>query len=179
MSRIGNKPIPILEGVEVKIQGNQIQVRGKKGELKREIHPEIKVEVENNTILVKRSSELRFYKSLHGLTRSLIANMVIGVSEGFEKTLELVGVGYRAIKKGESIELSLGYSKPVIFQKPVGIEFDVPSQNKIIISGIDNEKVGQTAADIRKIRKVEPYKGKGIRYTDEYVRRKVGKAGIK
>lgn len=179
MSRIGRMPIAIPAGVTVKLDGNVISVKGPKGELTRELPKEMIIDIEDNTILVKRPSDEKEHRSLHGLTRTLISNMVIGVTEGFKKTLEIVGVGYRAAKQGTKLGLSLGFSHPVEVVPPEGITIDVPAPNKIIISGIDKEVVGQLAAQVRGFREPEPYKGKGIKYEGERVRRKVGKAGGK
>ncbi len=179
MSRIGRMPIEIPQGVEVKIEGNIIKVKGPKGSMCRELHKDIKVRAENSMIIVERPSESNTHKALHGLTRSLIFNMVHGVVEGFEKKLALEGVGYRAAKQGNKLVLTVGYSHPVEIEPPAGIEFDVPAPNRISVKGFDKELVGQIAANIRKVREPEPYKGKGIRYEDEIVRRKVGKTGAK
>jgi large subunit ribosomal protein L6 len=179
MSRIGKMPIEIPQGVEVKIEGNIIKVKGPKGSMCRELHKDIKVKAENSMIIVERPSESNTHKALHGLTRSLIFNMVHGVVEGFEKKLALEGVGYRAAKQGNKLVLTIGYSHPVEIEPPAGIEFDVPAPNRISVKGFDKELVGQIAANIRKVREPEPYKGKGIRYEDEIVRRKVGKTGAK
>ena len=176
MSRIGNLPVAIPSGVEVTVEGQTVTVKGAKGELTRTFHDLMTIAVEGETVVVTRPDDSREAKSLHGLTRTLIANMVEGVSKGFTKKLELVGVGYRAALKGTDLEIQLGYSHPVVVKAPEGIAFEVPSQTEIIVSGISKEKVGQVAADIRKWRKPEPYKGKGIRYEGEYVRRKLGKA---
>ena len=176
MSRIGRMPITVPEGVDVTFNGNVITVKGKNGTLTRELHPAMTVAMDGNVITVTRPNDEKQNRSLHGLTRTLINNMIIGVSEGYSKTLELVGVGYRAAVKGKQLELSLGFSHPVFVDTPEGITFECPSQTKIVISGIDKQKVGQTAADIRKFRKPEPYKGKGIRYEGEHIRRKEGKA---
>lgn len=177
MSRIGKMPVEIPSGVEVTIDGQTVTVKGKKGELTREFQPSMIIEQEGNEIIVKPENDERQTNAYWGLTRSLLHNMVVGVSDGFEKKLELVGVGYRAALKGRDLELQLGYSHPVLVKAPEGITFEVPSQNEITVSGISKETVGQVAADIRKWRKPEPYKGKGIRYVGEYVRRKAGKAG--
>jgi large subunit ribosomal protein L6 len=176
MSRIGKMPVEIPAGVEVKIENSLITVKGPKGQLENKIPHGIQVIKEENKILVKRQSDSKLYRSLHGLTRALIANMVIGVTQGFSKELEMVGVGYRATKKGENLEIQVGYSRPILFRKIAGIDFEVPAPNRIIIRGIDKQLVGQVAANIRAVRPPEPYKGKGIRYAGEYVRRKVGKA---
>lgn len=177
MSRVGKKPITIPSGVEVTIDGNTVTVKGPKGTLTRQIHPDMTVKKEDNVIKVERPSDDRFHRALHGTTRSIIANMVEGVSNGFSKTLELVGVGYRAQKKGKAVVLNVGYSHPVEVPEPEGIELEVPSATQIIVKGIDKEKVGAVAANIRAIRKPEPYKGKGIKYSDERIRRKEGKTG--
>lgn len=177
MSRIGKLPITIPEGVEVKLEGNKISVKGPKGTLEREINPIMKVSIEGNTITVTRPNDEALSRSLHGLTRTLINNMVIGVKEEFKKELEINGVGYRVAKQGNNLNLSLGYSHPVIFEAPEGITFDIPNANQIIVRGIDKELVGQTAAVIRTKRMPEVYKGKGIKYADEVIRRKEGKTG--
>lgn len=177
MSKIGRKPIPIPSGVEVEIgENNRVRVKGPKGVLEKQFHPEVIIKKEDNQIIVERFSDENFHNALYGTTRAVLANMITGVTEGFKKSLEIVGVGYRAALKGEDLELSVGYSKPVIFKKVEGIKFEVPSPTMIVVSGIDKELVGQVAANIRKIRKPEPYKGKGIRYVGEYVRRKAGKS---
>jgi ribosomal protein L6, bacterial type len=177
MSRIGKMPIAIPQGVEVNINGQHVSVKGPKGELSLEVSEPIKVVVEENEIIVTRPDEEQTSKALHGLSRTLIANNVHGVSQGFQKNLEIVGTGYRAIAKGSSVELALGLSHPVVVDPPAGVTLQVEGQNKIIVSGIDKQAVGEVAANIRKLRKPEPYKGKGIRYEGEYVRRKAGKAG--
>lgn len=179
MSRIGKKPITIPEGVEVKLDGNKISVKGPKGTLEREINPIVNVVIEGNTITVTRPNDEALSRSLHGLTRTLINNMIIGVKDEFKKELEINGVGYRVAKQGNNLNLTLGYSHPVIFEAPAGITFDVPNANQIIVRGIDKELVGQTAAVIRTKRLPEVYKGKGIKYADEVIRRKEGKAGKK
>ncbi len=179
MSRIGNKPITVPDGVEVKIDGQKITVKGPKGTLEREIHKNMKVTLDNNTIKVERPNDEKENRSLHGLTRTLISNMIHGVKEEFTRKLEVNGVGYRAQKQGKKIVLTLGYSHPVEVTEPEGITFDVPSQNEIIVRGIDKEKVGQTAAVIRTKRPPEVYGGKGIKYAEEHIRRKEGKAGKK
>ena len=180
MSRIGRAPIEIPAGVTVTVgDGNLVKVKGPKGELSRQIHQDMKVTVEGTTVTVARPSDDKMHRSLHGLSRTLINNMVIGVTEGFSKNLEINGVGYRAQKQGKNLNLSLGFSHPVIVEPPEGITFDVPSAPAITVSGIDKEKVGQYAAEIRSKREPEPYKGKGIRYSDEHIRRKVGKTGKK
>ena len=177
MSRIGKLPIAVPAGVEVTIDGTTVTAKGPKGELTRTFQPMMIIEREGDEILVKRPDDTREARSLHGLTRTLIHNMVEGVSTGFSKKLQLVGVGYRAALKGKDLEMQLGYSHPVHVEAPEGITFEVPSQTEIIVSGPSKEMVGQVAANIRKWRKPGPYKGKGIRYDGEFVRRKVGKAG--
>ena len=176
MSRIGKEPISVPSDVQVSIEGRSVGVTGPKGSLDLDLPGEINVRQEDGTVLVERPNDDRKNKALHGLTRSLINNMVIGVSEGFKKELEIVGVGYRAAKSGDGLELQLGFSHPVKVKAPDGITFDVPEPTQIIVSGINKEVVGQVAADIRSYRKPEPYKGKGIRYAGEYVARKAGKA---
>ena len=177
MSRIGNKPILVPTGVEVKIDGNHILVKGPKGTLERDVEPEISMKLEENVLIVSRSSEDRRSKSLHGLTRTLLNNMITGVQNEFTRELQINGVGYRVQKQGNNLNLSLGYSHPVIFEAPNGITFDVPNANTIIVKGIDKELVGQTAAVIRTKRPPEVYRGKGIKYSEEVIRRKVGKTG--
>lgn len=179
MSRIGRMPIAIPEGVTVTIDGNVVTVKGPKGELTRALHKDMIVEMEDNSVVVKRPSDEKEHRALHGLTRTLVANMVDGVSKGFTKTLEIAGVGYRATKAGNKMNLALGFSHPVEVVPPAGITIDVPAPNKIVVSGIDKEAVGALAAKIRSFREPEPYKGKGIKYEGEVVRRKVGKAGGK
>lgn len=179
MSRIGRKPIVIPSGVEIKREGQVITVKGPKGTLTREFRPEINIEIEGNTINVIRSSDEPLHRSLHGLTRSLLFNMVEGVTNGFSKNLELVGVGYRASLQGKKLVLSVGKSHPVEMEPWEGIEIEVPAPNKITIKGSDKEKVGAFAADVRGQRPPEPYKGKGIKYDNEVIRRKEGKAGAK
>ena len=180
MSRIGRLPIDIPAGVEVKIEeGNKVTVKGPKGTLEKCLPVEMTIKQEDNQVVVTRPNDLKKMKSLHGLTRSLIANMITGVSEGYEKKLEINGVGYRAAKQGNKLALTLGFSHPVEMEAPAGITIEVPAPNKIVVSGADKEVVGAVAADIRKWRKPEPYKGKGIRYEGEVVRRKAGKAGAK
>ena len=176
MSRIGKQPVTIPAGVDVKIDGHIVNVKGPKGELTREFNPMMAIKQEGDEIIVTRPDDSREARSLHGLTRTLIHNMVLGVSEGFSKKLELVGVGYRATLKGKDLEMSLGFSHPVKVTPPEGIVFEVPSQTEIVIKGASKEQVGQVAADVRAWRKPEPYKGKGIRYEGEHVRRKLGKA---
>jgi len=175
MSRIGRKPVPVPDAVTVEIVPGNIAVKGPKGELKQFLSPDMTVEQEDGAVTVARPTDRGEHRALHGLTRSLIANMVEGVTEGFEKRLEIQGVGYRAALKGKKLELALGYSHPVAIDAPEGIDFEVPQPTEIIVKGIDKQLVGQVAADIRKRRPPEPYKGKGIRYKDEQVLRKVGK----
>ena len=175
MSRIGLKVLEIPEGVEVKMDGNTVTVKGPKGELTRTIHQDMNVKVDGNELTVERPSNSKEHRSLHGTTRSLIANMVEGVHKGYEKSLEIQGVGYRAQKQGNKVVINAGYSHPVEIEPLDGIEIDVPANTKVIVKGIDKEKVGAIAANIRAIRPPEPYKGKGIRYEGEYVRRKEGK----
>ena len=177
MSRIGRKPIDVPSGVEVKVDGNTITVKGPKGTLTRELHKDMIIEQNGNVIDVKRPSESKQHKSLHGLTRTLVANMVEGVTNGFKKELEIQGVGYRAAKQGKDLVMNLGYSHQVIMPEVEGISIEVPNPNSIIISGPDKQAVGQFAAVVREKRPPEPYKGKGIRYVGEYVQRKEGKAG--
>ncbi|MCI8675009.1 MAG: 50S ribosomal protein L6 [Lachnospiraceae bacterium] len=180
MSRIGKMPIAVPAGVTVDIaENNKVTVKGPKGTLERVLPEEMEIKLEGAEIVVSRPNDLKKMKSLHGLTRTLIANMVKGVTEGYEKVLEINGVGYRAAKQGKKLVLSLGYSHPVEMTDPDGLEAVVDGQNKIIVKGIDKEKVGQYAAEIRDKRRPEPYKGKGIKYADEVIRRKVGKTGKK
>ena len=179
MSRIGRKPVVIPAGVEVTLDGNTVTVKGPKGTLTRTFHNRMNIAAENNEIVVTRPSDDKEDRSLHGLTRTLISNMVEGVTTGFKKELEINGVGYRAQKKGKEITFNLGFSHPVVMTDPEGIETEMDGQNIIIVKGIDKEKVGQYAAEIREKRKPEPYKGKGIKYADEVIRRKVGKTGKK
>ncbi|MPZ69472.1 MAG: 50S ribosomal protein L6 [Actinobacteria bacterium] len=176
MSRVGQAPIPIPSGVDVKIDGGTVLVKGSKGELSRALPEGISVSVADDQILVTRDGDDRDVKALHGLIRSLLANMVIGVTEGYEKRLEIHGVGYRAAKQGNDLEIQVGFSHSVHKKAPAGIDFEVPQPTRITVRGIDKELVGQTAAEIRAIRKPEPYKAKGIRYEGEYIRRKAGKA---
>ena len=177
MSRIGNKPISVLDGVEVKIDGNKVTVKGPQGTLEREVHKNISLEMKGNVITVTRKDNEPENRSLHGLTRTLINNMIIGVKEGFSKELQINGVGYRVQKDGKGLKMALGFSHPVLFEAPEGITFDVPNANTIIVKGIDKELVGQTAAVIRTKRPPEVYGGKGIKYADEVIRRKEGKTG--
>jgi large subunit ribosomal protein L6 len=175
MSRIGKKPITIPQGVKIDINNSLCTVQGPLGMLEYMLPAGIAIEIQDATIVVMRATDQKRYRALHGLVRSLVNNMVTGVSTGFTKTLEIVGIGYRAQKQGNVLNLAVGYSHPVDFPVPEGITIDVEGQNRVIVKGIDKQKVGQVAADIRKIRKPEPYKGKGIRYSDEVIRRKVGK----
>ena len=177
MSRIGNKPITVPAGVEVKVDGQHVTVKGPKGTLERDINPEITVKLEEGTLTFARSSEERLDKSSHGLTRTLVNNMIEGVQKEFTRELQINGVGYRVQKQGNDLNLSLGYSHPVIYKAPTGISFDVPNPNTIIVKGINKEQVGQVAAEIRTKRPPEVYRGKGIKYAEEVIRRKVGKTG--
>jgi large subunit ribosomal protein L6 len=177
MSRIGNKPVDLPQGVDVKIDGSVVTVKGSKGELARNFHERIGFDLEEGVVNVTRPDDERESRALHGLSRALLANMVVGVSDGFRKELEIHGVGYRASLKGSDVELLVGFSHPVLVEAPDGVTFEVPEPTRIVVSGIDKEQVGQVASNIRKVRPPEPYKGKGIRYTGEYVRRKAGKAG--
>ena len=178
MSRIGKKPVAIPKGVDIALKGDLLTVRGPKGELKLQVHPNVKMNVENDHIAVSVTGENRELRSLHGLFRVLIDNMVTGVTQGFEKALEIVGVGYRAELKGRTAVFHLGYSHPINFELPQGIDAKI-ERTKIVLTGVDKELLGMTAAKIRSFRKPEPYKGKGIRYADEIIRRKAGKAGAK
>jgi large subunit ribosomal protein L6 len=175
MSRIGKKPITLPGGVEVEIKPGLVRVKGPKGELTQVISHEMTVKADDGVITVERPTDRGPHRALHGLTRSLVANMIIGVTEGYEKRLDIQGVGYRAAAKGKNLELALGYSHPVSIEAPAGIEFEVPQPTEVVVRGIDKQKVGQIAANIRESRPPEPYKGKGIRYRDEHVARKVGK----
>ena len=177
MSRIGNKVITVPAGVEVKLDGQKITVKGPKGTLEREIHKNISVSIENNVITVTRPNNEAKNRSLHGLTRTLISNMITGVEKEYTRELQINGVGYRVVKQGNNLNLTLGYSHPVVFEAPTGITFDVPNANTIIVRGIDKELVGQTAANIRTKRPPEVYRGKGIKYAEEVIRRKEGKTG--
>ena len=179
MSRIGRKPIAVPNGVTVTVDGSTVKVKGPKGELARTFDPSMKVRVENNEILVERPNDEKRERALHGLTRALVANMVTGVTEGFKKTLEIVGVGYRAEKKGKNLVVSVGYSHPVNYPEPEGITLTTPAPTTIVVEGVDKQKVGQVAAELREFRPPEPYKGKGIRYQGEQVRRKAGKTAGK
>ena len=177
MSRIGNKTITVPEGVDVKLENQVITVKGPKGTLTREIHKNMKVSLEGNVIKVERPNDEKENRSLHGLTRTLISNMITGVEKEYTRELQINGVGYRVAKQGNNLNLTLGYSHPVLFEAPAGISFDVPNQNTIIVRGIDKQLVGQTAADIRTKRPPEVYRGKGIKYAEEVIRRKEGKTG--
>lgn len=177
MSRIGRLPISVPAGVEVKIDGNLVAVKGSKGELTHEVAAPIEVTLEDGVLTVTRPNDERASRSLHGLTRTLIQNMIIGVTEGYSKKLEIVGTGYRVTAKGSDLEFALGYSHPITVEAPEGISFTVEGANKLTISGISKQQVGQVAANIRGLRKPDPYKGKGVRYEGEQIRRKVGKAG--
>jgi large subunit ribosomal protein L6 len=177
MSRIGKAPIELPSGVELTYEGSVVFVKGPKGSLSQEIDPRVSLSIDDGVVSVVRDNDDREVRALHGLYRALIANMVIGVSAGYSKELQAVGVGYRGALKGNTLELQVGYSHPVAIEAPEGITFEVPEPTKFIISGIDKQLVGQVAANIRAVRPPEPYKGKGIRYVDEYVRRKAGKAG--
>ncbi|MDP9296389.1 MAG: 50S ribosomal protein L6 [Actinomycetota bacterium] len=176
MSRIGRQPIEIPGGVDVEIDGSRVSVKGPRGTLEQRLHPEMRVLKEDGTIRVERPSDEAMHRSLHGLTRTLVANMVEGVTKGYEKRLEIVGVGYRATMRGQDLEIAAGYSHPVIVTQPEGLEFEVPTPTRIVVRGNDKQAVGEMAAKIRKVRKPEPYKGKGIRYEGEFVRKKAGKA---
>jgi large subunit ribosomal protein L6 len=176
MSRIGKQPVAIPDGVKVEVQDGTVTVSGPGGSLSQRVNAEMRVAVEGAEVRVERPSDEREHRALHGLTRSLIANMVEGVTKGFEKRLEIHGVGYRAALNGRTLELQVGFSHPVAFPAPEGIEFEVPQPNRLVVKGIDKQLVGETAARIRRVRKPEPYKGKGIRYEGEYVRKKAGKA---
>ena len=176
MSRIGKMPVDIPQGIQVEKNGNVVTVKGQKGELSETIHPEMIVKIEGNVLRVEIPQEDRVFRSLHGLTRSLINNMIVGLTEGFEKKLEIVGVGYRAEVKGKTLVLQLGFSHPIYFVPPEGIVIETPSNNNIVVRGVDKQLVGQVAAKIRSFRPPEPYKGKGVRYEGEHVRRKAGKA---
>jgi large subunit ribosomal protein L6 len=176
MSRIGKLPITVPAGVTVKVEGNVVTAKGPKGELKRAIHPEMKVTLEGSTITVSRPSDETMHKSLHGLSRTLVANMVEGVSKGYQKTLEITGVGFKAEPKPFGLQLALGYSHQIQYKAPAGIKLSAPQPTQVVIEGADKEVVGQVAAEIRNLRKPEPYKGKGIKYQGEVIRRKAGKA---
>ena len=175
MSRIGKQPVEVPKGVEVTLQGNTVRVKGPKGDLSMNVHPEIEVRMEDGAVIVDRPSDVPKHRSLHGLTRALIGNMVSGVSEGYQKGLEIVGVGYKAEKSGQGIKIVVGYSHPVQYDAPAGIMIDTPTPTTVVISGADKQMVGQVASEIRAVRPPEPYKGKGIRYQGEQIRRKAGK----
>jgi large subunit ribosomal protein L6 len=177
MSRIGRLPIPVPSGVDVTINGRILTVTGPKGQLTRELHPDMTVKREEENLVVSRPTEQKTHKQLHGLTRTLVNNMVVGVTDGYRKGLEITGVGYRAIKVGEKLQLSLGYSHQIEIEPPKGISFEVENPTRLAVIGIDKELVGQIAAKVRSTRKPEPYKGKGVRYAGEKIRRKAGKAG--
>jgi large subunit ribosomal protein L6 len=177
MSRIGRLPIAVPAGVDVTIDGRAITVQGPRGTLHRDLHPDMLVVREGDSLVVSRPTEQKVHRQLHGLTRTLVANMVIGVSDGYRKGLEITGVGYRATKIGNNLQLNLGYSHPIEIEAPAGISFELENPTRLAIVGIDKELVGQVAARVRATRKPEPYKGKGVRYAGEYVRRKAGKAG--
>jgi large subunit ribosomal protein L6 len=177
MSRIGKMPIPVPAGVEVKIDGSNVAVKGPKGQLELVVSAPIKVVLEDSSVVVTRPDDERLSRSLHGLTRTLISNQIIGVTDGYTKSLDIVGTGYRVTAKGSDIEFALGYSHPILVKAPAGITFTVEGNNKVVVSGIDKQAVGEVAANLRKLRKPEPYKGKGVRYTGENVRRKAGKSG--
>lgn len=179
MSRIGKKPIPVPQGVDITIDGSNIMVKGPKGQLEKEFHRDMIIKLEDNTLVVERPSDAKNHRSLHGLTRTLLSNMVEGVTKGFQRNLELVGVGYRASKQGDKLVLTVGYSHPVEIEAPAGIEIEVPAPTKIAIKGYDKQVVGQLAANIRAVREPEPYKGKGIKYEGEVIRRKAGKTSGK
>lgn len=178
MSRIGKQPIDIPAKVEVSVQGSTVTVKGPKGNLERTVTDRVTVKVEDDKVIVERVDEERASRAQHGLFRALIANMIVGVSDGYSKELAIQGVGYRAAMKGSNLELQVGFSHSVLLETPEGVSIEVPEPTKIMVSGIDKELVGQTAANIRKVKPPEPYKGKGIRYVGEYVRRKAGKAGV-
>jgi large subunit ribosomal protein L6 len=177
MSRIGRLPIPVPAGVDVTIDGRVLTVTGPKGQLTRQLHPDMTVSREDDSIVVSRPTEQKVHKQLHGLTRTLVNNMVVGVTDGYRKGLEITGVGYRAVKVGEKLQLSLGYSHQIEIDPPTGITFEVENPTRLAVVGIDKELVGQVAAKVRSTRKPEPYKGKGVRYAGEQIRRKAGKAG--
>jgi large subunit ribosomal protein L6 len=179
MSRIGKKPIPVPANVTVSIDGDTVAVKGPKGELRQSFRPEMKISQEDGQLVVERNTDAKEQRALHGLTRALLANMIQGVTQGYRRGLEIIGVGYRAEKKGEALVLSVGYSHQVQYPQPAGISITTPSPTTIVVEGIDKQKVGQVAAEIRSVRPPEPYKGKGIRYQGEQVRRKAGKAGSK
>lgn len=179
MSRIGRQPIVIPAGVEVKIEGSLVSVKGPKGETSRQVNKDMIIKQESSTLTIERPTDNKEHRSMHGLTRTLISNMVVGVTQGFSKTLEITGVGYRAAKAGNKLNLTLGFSHPLELDPPAGVTVDVPQPNRIVVSSISKEAVGSFAAKIRSYREPEPYKGKGIKYEGEIIRRKVGKAGAK
>ncbi|MFQ5893355.1 MAG: 50S ribosomal protein L6 [Nitrospinota bacterium] len=178
MSRVGMRPIEIPDGVEVSVEPGGVTVKGPKGTLWQAIHSDMRITREDSVLRIERPSDVRLHRSLHGLTRTLVANMVEGVTKGFEKQLEIRGMGYRAMLQGKTLTLHLGYSHPIVYEAPEGIELEVSGRNSIIVRGIDKQKVGQVAAEIRAFRKPEPYKGKGVRYVGEVVRTKVGKTAV-
>jgi large subunit ribosomal protein L6 len=177
LSRIGKQPINIPNNVELNFTDNLVSCKGPKGELNRQLHKDMMIEISEGSVQIKRPSDSKFHRSLHGLTRTLVANMVEGVSQGFSKKLEIVGVGYKAEQKGKKLLLTIGYSHPILMEFPESIKFSCPSPNEIIIAGVDKDLVGLIAAKIRSFRKPEPYKGKGIKYAEEHIRRKAGKTG--
>jgi large subunit ribosomal protein L6 len=179
MSRIGKKPVAVPKNVTAAVDGNTVHVKGPKGELERRFHPDMRLRLSDGNILVERASDESAHKALHGLTRALIANMVAGVTQGFQKQLELVGVGYKAEARPYGLQLSLGFSHPIEYRAPKGIKLAAPAPTQIVVEGVDKELVGQVAAEIRSLRPPEPYKGKGIKYQGEQIRRKAGKAGAK
>ncbi len=179
MSRVGKKPITVPNGVEIRLDGSVLSVKGPKGELQRPIHPKVQLNVDDSQILVTSTDNSKESRSLNGLFRSLIANMVLGVTEGFQKTLEITGVGYRVERSGNQLVFHLGYSQPITFEIPKGVDAQIDQRNKVVLSGIDKELLGSTAAEVRALRTPEPYKGKGIKYLDEKIRRKAGKTGVK
>ena len=179
MSRIGKHPVEIPKGVTVTVEGNTVKVKGPRGELSRTIHSDLSVEMKDNTVVVSRPSDEQGHKALHGLSRTLVANMVEGVTKGFQKTLDIVGVGYRAEARPYGLQLALGYSHPIEYKAPPGIKLSAPQPTQVIVDGANKEVVGQVAAEIRSLRPPEPYKGKGIKYAGEQIRRKAGKAGSK
>jgi large subunit ribosomal protein L6 len=178
MSRVGNKPIPIPQGVDIKVSGNRVEVKGPKGSIQKSFHPDMKIILQENQLIVQRPSDNKIHRALHGMTRSLLFNMVSGVTEGFQKVLQIEGVGYRALKAPQGVTLQLGFSHPVEFTPPEGIEIIVETPTRVVVKGISKEDVGQVAAEIRSFRKPNPYTGKGIRYEGEWIRRKTGKTGI-
>lgn len=179
MSRIGKQPIPVPAGVTVSVDGSKVRVKGPKGEMEQTFRPEMKIVLEDGVLSVERPGESKQDRAMHGLTRALLANMIEGVTAGFRKSLELVGVGYRAEKKGRNLVLTVGYSHPVEYPEAAGLTITTPAPTQVVVEGIDKQQVGQAAAEIRSVRPPEPYKGKGIRYQGEHVRRKAGKAGAK